>query len=284
MQAKEMVMLAAGPNMGKTTWLCQMALSHVTSDTEVFMLDSELKINGAMAMLTETIPDNIHIMPATNAEQIIYTIEDEIIPKMKGKKEGEVVIMIDMLNKWWEYAQEYYVEGLAKDQNMAEHMQAIVKEKKRRGDKSPTMFDDSFVDWPVIKQWHNARMVEQLMFRQPCHVLATLGTREIRSEGPIADTGKRTKIWEPLRQVNEGEKSNDYRFITVLGLQDVGLLGRPQVELFCLKDRSRKLGQVAKLFYNAEISDPDEPGYIFDIWEEFCVRTGAPKLLGIQNG
>ena len=187
-----------------------MALNHVTPETDVYIFDSERKVLGAMDMLVEDgIPDNIHIIPALNAQSIILYIEDELMKKIRRKPEGEVVICIDQLDKWWEYAQEKFIEGLAGDEDIAEFMQRVVNQKKAKGDKSPSMMEDSFIDWPVIKQWHNGRMLEPLMMGSPAHVFATCGTREIRTEG-LVDSADRKQIWEPLRMVNEGEKRNDY--------------------------------------------------------------------------
>jgi len=283
MQIRELVLMAGGPNVGKTTWLCQMALQHISPDIEIHMMDSERKIMGSMAMLTEKLPDNITIHPAVHAQQIIITLEDTIFPRFKGKKDGEVVVMIDMIDKWWEYSQEFYVEKLGEGKSLAEHMQEIVNKKKERGDRSPNMFEDSFIDWPVIKQWHNGRMVEPLLNRQPCHVFATASTRELRREGPLSDiTGssekvKRFKIWEPFGQIAEGEKRNDFRFVTILGMHDIGIAKpEPEIELFNLKDRARKLGRPAELFYHQKLDVVD---YIYDPWLEYASQTGAPMMI-----
>ena len=277
---KESVLVAGPPGSGKTTWLWQMIFNHIPEDQPVWLFDSEKKLRGVMELFATKVPKNVTILDAVSVSDIVIALEDEIYPVLDGEAEGYGVVGIDMVDKWWEKAQEHWVDVMHDGKkNFAEHIETIVKRKKDRGDRSPSQFEDSFIDWPVIKKWHNGRMIEPLLYEQPCHVLATTATREIRGEGPMAARlggSGRLARWETINQMAEGEKRNDFRFTTILGVQNIGL-ANPEYQATLIKDRTRKLGKPTDLYVRQPLI-PDDNG-IHDLWTEFSSRTGAPKSL-----
>ena len=246
---KETVLVAGPPGSGKTTWLWQMIFNHIPEDQPVWLFDSEKKLRGVMELFATEVPKNVTILDAVSVSDIVVALEDEIYPVLAGEPEGYGVVGIDMLDKWWEKAQEHWVDVMHDGKKkFSDHIETIVKRKKDRGDRSPSQFEDSFIDWPVIKKWHNGRMIEPLLYEQPCHVLATTATREIRGEGPMADR-----------------------------LGGTGRPAKPEYQATLIKDRTRKLGKPTNLYVRQPLI-PDDSG-IHDLWVEFSSRTGAPKSL-----
>ena len=276
-------MIAGAPGTGKSTALWQFYYDHWDKKSPTFIFDSEGKMRGVHDLFGDKIPDDVTILKTTKFTDIIKALDEVIIPAFAGKEESWGLILIDMVDKWWEKAQEYWMQKMAGDESLsfAEHAEKMALERKikkeetgRAGSQSP--FDDGFVDWVVVKRWHNGRLLEHILGELPCHVVATAGVREIRPAGEYMEDplGMRT-MWKVFQQIPEGEKKNSYRFTTIMGLQVLGLM-EPEWKLHLIKDRSRTMGKRIKYFVN-DLGE-DENGVV-DMWLEWSSETEAPNTI-----
>lgn len=279
---KETILLAGGVGSGKSTWLVQMIHEHIPSDQPVWIFDNERKIRG-VAELFGPIPDNVTIYSPTSLVEASKHLNQDIIPEVRGKPEGYGVIMIDMLNFWWEKAQmDYHAALIEGDQDYADYMLEVKKAKEaaNKGQGTTANPFEGFTDWPIIKASHNKRLIEPILYDTPSHVLMTATSRDIRDEntGSMQDAPGRRAMWGSYNQIPEGEKYNDSRVVTCMGLMRSGLM-KPEYHLWLCKDRSRQLGKVEDYFEDVKII-PDEDTGVFDLWWEFTSRRkNAPEML-----
>ncbi len=280
--AKETIMVAGPPGAGKSTALWQLYYHHWDKKSPTFIFDSEGKMRGVHDLFGPTIPDDVTIIPTTNFTDMVAAFDDEIKPALVGKDETYGLVLIDMVDKWWEKAQEYWVMRMSEtgEGSFAEHVEKLVIERREHGKSGISPFEDGFVDWPVVKRWHNGRLLEPLLYEQPCHVVASCGTREIRTEGFMMDSLDRRTIWKEFKQLPEGEKRNEYRFTTLLGLQMTGLM-EPIWTLSLVKDRSRMFGKRVQRFKE---DLPEDDNGIVDMWKQWSFETDAPEMLVTTGG
>ncbi len=301
---KETVLVTAGPGAGKSTWMWQMILAALEADKEyrVWIFDNERKMRG-VARLFGGVPEGVTILNTHKHDTTMDAVRG-VWKEIRNEPEGFGIVAIDMIEKWWERAQEYYVQRLARgvdgeegddeDLAFAEHVTRLAAKRHEKAEARGTIpkevspFESGFVDWPVVKQWHNAMLVERLLYDMPCHVLATCGSRGVRHpvdekgrDNPIHDDNELINLWTPFGSVPLGEKNNSYRFTTLMGLEKVGI-GEPVYRLTLVKDQTRMLGKPNPMFERKKL-EPDDNG-IYDLWLEYSSRVpGAPRVLEIDK-
>ena len=163
MPSKETVLLVGAPGTGKTTWLCQMIVDN--PDQPVWIFDNERKVRGTFDLFGG-VPDNVRgIFNPITFPDTVAILEDEIMPELEGENEGHGIIAIDMVNTFWERAQQHYIHSLMEGAtSLPEHMLTKLKQWQEEVD-SPTgkrksvgtaanPFDGITV-WVISKEWHN---------------------------------------------------------------------------------------------------------------------------------
>lgn len=309
---KETIHLVGEQDTGKTVFLAQMIAAH--PDQPIYFFDNERKLRGTGLMVFPDgkIPDNVIVLNTPTLPDARAAIDSDEIPehitgkkgvpgilkRFKGTPEGEGIIMVDMISIWWERAQEQYViEASRGKSTLTEHLLEIVQmkidDRAARRERAETQGTDPRKqrlrggsdfegygggEWKIIKAMHSNQIVERLLTDIGCHIIATSSTRDIRAvDNEFPDAQKRQNLWSPAHEIAEGEKYNDHRFATIMNISRIG--GTPAIfKLSLLRDRGRKLGVPAKLFYDDELAT-DEAHPIFDIWQTYTQRTGAAKEL-----
>ena len=280
MAFRETVLVAGGPGTGKSTLLFQLAKQN--PEQRVWFFDNERKARR-IGRYFGGIPSNMVVLNTGNLTDAIRALEDEVLPAVRGLPEGTDIICIDMVDMWWDRAQQHYVQAVSDgEETLADRLTANVKEKIEKRDAliaqgrnvgglaAGSSFE-GFVEWPVIKSWHNQRLIEPIVYDTPCHVFATAGVRELRNDpkSPMNDSAERIALWTNFGGVALGEKGNDYRFSTILGLSRVGVV-KPEWRFTLVKDQSRVLGKQVPMLKDVKL-EIDEDG-VFDLWQEFASR------------
>tara|TARA_R110000824_G_scaffold168658_2_gene345643 strand:+ start:2203 stop:3147 length:945 start_codon:yes stop_codon:yes gene_type:complete len=306
MAAKETIEIVGGANTGKTVFLCEMAVAN--PDQTVYLFDNQMKARRVFQFVAGGVPDNVTILHTPTLQDAKLAVWSDKIPAhivggrtnvpgidaaFHGQPEGTGLVLIDNIDVWWDRSQQHYVSRMSQgEQSLGDHMLETVARKRadqqRRqeaieksgnsnqtvGMKGGSEFE-GFVEWPVIKQWHNEELVEPLLFDFPCHVIATALVRELRQAGDFfTDSEDRQEMWGALRVVPLGEKGNDGRFNTILYIERQGL-EEVTYRLSCVKDMARALGKPAKLFLRKTLA-ADDAG-VFSVWDEYrSQQPGTP--------
>ena len=306
MAAKETIEIVGGANTGKTVFICEMAVAN--PDQQVYLFDNQMKARRVFQFVAGGVPDNVTILHTPTLQDAKLAVWSDKIPAhivggrtdvpgidaaFHGQPEGTGLVLIDNIDVWWDRSQQHFVRRMSEgEESLGDHMMETVRRKRADQQKRQEAIDKSgtsqtagmkagsefegFVEWPVIKQWHNEELVEPLLFDFPCHVIATALVRELRQAGDFfTDSEDRQEMWGALRVVPLGEKGNDGRFNTILYIERQGL-EEVTYRLSCVKDMSRALGKPAKLFLRKTLA-PDEAG-VFSVWDEYrSQQPGTPE-------
>lgn len=277
---KETILVSGGVGSGKSTWVLQMIHDHVPSNQPIWVIEGERKIRGA-ATLFGGFPKNVKgVYNPLTIKEASQIVNEEIIPVVRGKPEGYGIVVVDMLNLFWEKAQADFHEVLSQDTDIAEYMQMKMEDRKSKGQSqtAANMFE-GFTEWPIVKAMHNKNFLDILLQDIPSHIIATATSREIRTDaGNMNDKPDRAAMWAQAGELPEGEKYSDSKFITCMALQRLGLID-PQHRIWMTKDRSRTLGKIGAYFSDV-LCSPDEESGIFDLWiEATSLRLGLPLEL-----
>ena len=308
MAAKETIEIVGGANTGKTVFLCQIA--EANPDQKIYFFDNQMKARRVFQFVCGGVPENVTLLHTPNLQDAKLAVWSDKIPShivggqteipgiarmFNGYPEGTGIVMVDNIDVWWDRSQQHFVSRLSEgEETLGDHMLETVKRKRedqrRRQEalaksgsnqtvnmKAGSEFE-GFVEWPVIKKWHNEELVEPLLFDFPCHIVATALVRELRMDGDFfTDSEDRISMWGELRVCPMGEKGNDGRFNTILYIERQGI-DQVQYRLSCVKDMARILGKPAKLFLRKNLAG-DENG-VFNAWDEYrSQQPGSPEKM-----
>jgi len=299
--SKETVEVVAGPGAGKSTWLWQMI--YANPDQPVWIFDNERKMRAVNKMFGGKDPDNVTLLNTVTIPETIEAYQDVVWPAVSKEPEGTGIIAIDMVDKWWERAQEHFPKAMAGGDddfsytelltNVLKQRKADAEAKKRKVGQATLNPFEGFTDWPLIKKWHNGDLLEPILYNTPCHVIATAGSRELRDpedpalrSSPVKDSLERTQLWRGFGNIPMGEKNNDYRFITLIGIKKLGFTLDTEWHMWLVKDQSRRLGQPDPRFSGHVLTpevDPEteESTGVVNLWFDYCSLTGAPEQLEV---
>ena len=205
------------PSCGKSSCIMQWAEMH--PDVTVFVLDGDNKFKRVW------LADYEHV---TNIDY--HTVEDwpslvrefEKIKKtllaMPMAKRERQCIALEMVDKYWTWAQDHYAEEIM---NMT-RSQYLMKLRSDNPDKTGLSDSDSQNMWRIVKGHHNTDFIDFITDRLRCNLIVTspaMPVSTIVSKGKPQESNEVLDLYAPIGHKAEGEKRNGYRVDTVIFLE-----------------------------------------------------------------
>ncbi|KKL03483.1 hypothetical protein LCGC14_2625670 [marine sediment metagenome] len=202
---REKILLVGDSNVSKTFSLVKLAIQYPESN--VVILDPDdgtAKVLAEWGMTNDDLP-NLSIIPVTKdwaAMMVAYRLAKSALG------EGDWLCM-DMLGRFWDLAQGYYSAEVF-GHSHAEHLLMLKKQAKS------VAFSgfDGLQDWPLIKNIHNADLMDDAVLYSEFNVMCTTSVRDWLPVEKVPKTGQLGIYASEFGIKPEGEKHNIYRFDT----------------------------------------------------------------------
>ncbi len=226
---REKILLVGDSNVSKTFSLVKLAV--LFPENNVVILDPDdgiAKVLDEWGMTSEDLP-NLSIIKVTKdwaGMMVAYRLAKTALG------EGDWLCM-DMLGRFWDLAQGYYSAEVF-GHSHAEHLLMLKKQAKS------TAFSgfDGLQDWPLIKNIHNADLMDDAVLYSPFNVMCTTATTQFSPKDKVPTAGTLGMYAQEFGVKPEGEKHNIYRFDTQAMLYRDHL--RPNKYFFrIVRDRGR---------------------------------------------
>ena len=197
---REKILLSGEANTSKTLSLVYLAILY--PDSRVVIFDPDDGVEKVIAELGVDLP-NLTVIPVTpDWEELMVNYK-----MAKGVlKEGDW-LCFDMLGRFWTMAQQYYsitVFGVS-------HIEHLMMLKKQASSTSFSGFD-GLQDWPLIKNLHNADLLDDAVLYSPFNVMCTTSVAMFSPKEKVPKTGILAIYASEFGIKPEGEKHNIYRF------------------------------------------------------------------------
>ena len=199
---REKILLSGDSNTSKTLSLVYLAILY--PDSKVVILDPDDGVGKVIDQLGVELP-NLTVIPVTpNWVELManYKLTKGILG------EGDWLCM-DMLGRFWDLAQGYYSQTVFG----VSHIEHLMMLKKQAQSTSFSGFD-GLQDWPLIKNLHNADLMDDAVLWSPFNVMCTTSVTSFSPKEKVPKAGTLGIYASEFGIKPEGEKHNIYRFDT----------------------------------------------------------------------
>lgn len=228
--ARERILLMGSFGSGKSNAWCTVAawLRRTKSPAKVYVVDTDHAVDRLSEGYDGFFDNVVH------ADVWDYEETDKALDKFKkAKPTKEDWLVVDLANKLWQFAQNYYI-----DETFGKDAATYYLEFKKAGGKGNPLSQEAFgANWQVINYQYDALM--QKVQRWPGHVLFCVPA-EPTSTGAGGDDKDTIAMYGKHGVKPAGQKALGFQFFTVIWMIPKG---NEKWEFSTIKDLNRERPQ-----------------------------------------
>lgn len=205
------------PSSGKTNCILQWAELH--PDSTVYVLDGDNKFRRVWFADYEHVTNikyySVHDWPSLRTAFDSIRKELEAMPESKREQQ---CIALEMVDKYWEWAQDFYAQEI---HNMSK-AQYLMKLRSDNPEKTGISDSDSQNMWRIVKANHNGDFLDYIVNRLRCNFIVTAPADPISSvmrNGKPQEANEVLELYSAVGFKPLGEKRTGYRVDTVILLE-----------------------------------------------------------------
>ena len=218
MYGHEAILIYGQPKTGKTYAACSFIENIINNGGNIFYINTD---NGLFRTLQVYFKENFEGIKNKINYYLITDLKslDEVIKDVKNKVKSNDLIVIDLLDDFWEMSQTQFVQDVCDSMGIkiVDYIITASKEKEKFG-----LLDAN--KWNYAKKFDDI-IIRNLIIVPPCNVIACCGAKDIEIAKIFAkkDEDKMYELskYEEVGSRPAGQKSLAYKFNTVIYLGEL---------------------------------------------------------------
>lgn len=260
----ESYLLYGGPSTGKSTQILEWAKRH--PESTVYVIDGDNKFRRVwLAEFPELTNIKYYtVFDEDSRKEQFAKVRDELMA-MPYKERERQCIALEMVDKYWEWAQQKYHEVVS-NMSRAEY---LMKLRTDNPDQTGLSDKDSQNLWRLTKDSHNTDFMDTIINKIRCNTIWTapaLALSTVTRAGKPQESNEILELYSPYGFKPEGEKRNGHRVDTVILLEYEAKTKKRKWTT--VKDKAKPGGkQPVPYAWRKEYNS---------FWDSYVEETGAP--------